>query len=68
MNYNCIPNGSELRPHGYTGFKGLQYDAHVKARCIHRQAENFRRASDAMAEGIRRAGSVSAYLKQEFDR
>lgn len=39
-------------------------NAHVKAWHIHHRLAMFTAASDAMADGIKRCGSVAAWLKE----
>lgn len=66
MNYNCIPNGTEHR-RGYSASFG-QLDHHVITLRNYQRLAMFRAASDSMADGIKRAGSVAAFLKQESNR
>lgn len=65
MNFN-IPTGTEHK-RGYSAAFG-QHDQHVIALRNRQRLAAFARANDAMAEGIRRAGSVSAFLAQESSR
>lgn len=61
-----VPPGISFTPEQFHSFVfGIHQNEHVKAFYIHRRAAMFHAASDSMAAGIARAGSVSAWLASQ---